>query len=322
MTPPSPAGGGAAGNGPASHGASGQVAAPIDDAASVARATARAGSPVTAQPKRRKLGLGFWFPAAWLSLMVAAAAGAPWLPLADPFEMDLLDLSARPGAEHWFGTDDLGRDMFSRAVHGARISLTVGLIAPLIAMTIGCALGITAGYFRGRWETYVQVYVDISLAFPGIVLLLLIVTYLGNSLLNITVALGILIVPGYTRVSRASTLTYTQREFVMAARALGAGHSRILLRQILPNVLWPVLAFSFVLIALVIVLEGVLSFLGLGVPHPAPSWGSMIADGRELLSEAPHVSFIPAGVMFLTVLSINLVGDTVRRLSDARQSVL
>ena len=312
MTAPSPAG----------HGASGQLAAPMVDAVSVAGATAGAESSAAAPSKRRRLGLGFWLPAVWLSLMVAAAASASWLPIADPFEMDLLDLSARPGADHWFGTDDLGRDMFARAVHGARISLTVGLIAPLIAMMIGCALGITAGYFRGRWETYVLVYVDISLAFPGIILLLLIVTYLGNSLLNITVALGILIVPGYTRVSRASTMSYTQREFVLAAQALGAGHGRILLRQILPNVMWPVLAFSFVLIALVIVLEGVLSFLGLGVPHPAPSWGSMISDGRELLSEAPHVSFIPAGVMFLTVLSINLVGDTIRRLSDARQSAL
>ena len=312
MTAPSPAG----------HGARGQLAAPMVDAVSVAGATAGAESSAAAPSKRRRLGLGFWLPAVWLSLMVAAAASASWLPIADPFEMDLLDLSARPGADHWFGTDDLGRDMFARAVHGARISLTVGLIAPLIAMTIGCALGITAGYFRGRWETYVLVYVDISLAFPGIILLLLIVTYLGNSLLNITVALGILIVPGYTRVSRASTMSYTQREFVLAAQALGAGHGRILLRQILPNVMWPVLAFSFVLIALVIVLEGVLSFLGLGVPHPAPSWGSMISDGRELLSEAPHVSFIPAGVMFLTVLSINLVGDTIRRLSDARQSAL
>ena len=146
-------------------GATGQVAVPLDDAASVAGAAAGAVIPAAAQPKPRRLGLGFWLPAAWLGLMVAAAASASWLPIADPFEMDLLDLSAQPGAEHWFGTDDLGRDMFSRAVYGARISLTVGLIAPLIAMTIGCVLGITAGYFRGRWETYVLVYVDISLAY-------------------------------------------------------------------------------------------------------------------------------------------------------------
>ncbi|MFQ5990270.1 MAG: ABC transporter permease [Candidatus Methylomirabilales bacterium] len=270
----------------------------------------------------RRLGLPFWLPAAWIAIVMVAALGAEWLRVQDPLEMDLLNQSGDPSAAHWFGTDDLGRDMFARAVYGARISLTVGFIAPLIALVIGCALGITAGYFRGRWESLVLMYVDISLAFPGIVLLLLLVTYLGNSLPNLTVALGILIVPAYTRVSRANTLTFTEREFVLAARSIGASHARILTREILPNVLLPVMAYSFVLVALIIVVEGVLSFLGLGVPHPAPSWGSMINDGRELLDESPHVSFIPMGVMFLTVLSFNMLGDVLRKFTDARESAL
>lgn len=145
---------------------------------------------------------------------------------------------------------------------------------------------------------------------------------LGNSLFNLTLALGVLIVPAYTRVARANTLTFAQRDFVMAARALGASHTRILPREILPNVLLPVFAYSFVLVALIIVLEGVLSFLGLGVPHPAPSWGSMINDGREHLSEAPHIAFIPAMVMFLTVFSFNLLGDILRKRIDTRSASL
>ena len=270
----------------------------------------------------RRLGWSFWAPATWIVITMIAAFGAELLQVQDPFEMDLLNQAGSPSAAHWFGTDDLGRDMFSRAVYGARISLTVGFLAPLIALVIGCTLGITAGYFRGRWEAAVMMYVDISLAFPGIVLLLLLVTYLGSSLENLMLALGILIVPAYTRVSRANTLTFVQREFVMAAQAIGASHLRILLRELLPNVLLPVIAYSFVLVALIIVLEGVLSFLGLGVPHPAPSWGGMINDGRELLDESPHVSFIPMGVMFLTVLSFNMLGDTLRKLTDVREGAL
>ena len=269
---------------------------------------------------RARLGWSFRLPAAWLAVVIFAALSAAVLPIQDPFTMDFLDQAGRPGAKHWFGTDDLGRDMFARAVHGARISLTVGFFAPLIALLIGTTLGVTAGYFRGRWESAVVMYADVSLAFPGIILLLLLVTYLGSGVLNLMLALAILLVPGYVRVARANTLTFAQRDFVVAARALGASHGRILAREILPNVLLPVLAYSFIIVAVVIVLEGVLSFLGLGVPHPAPSWGSMISDGRELLGEAPHVSFIPAVVMFLTVLSFNMLGDTLRKVLDTRES--
>ena len=263
-----------------------------------------------------------WLPAGWVAGIIFFGLTAPYLPIQDPNELDLLRQSIPPDAANWFGTDDLGRDMFSRSIHGARISLTVGFIAPLIALVIGCTLGITAGYFRGRWETAVSLYVNVSLAFPGIILLLLLVTTLGNSLFNLTTALGILTVPAYTRVSRASTLTFAERDFVMASRALGASHMRIIVREIMPNVLLPVVAYTFVLVALIIVLEGVLSFLALGVPHPAPSWGSMISEGREMLADAPHVSFIPAAVMFLTVLSFNLLGDTLRKRIDTRSAFL
>jgi peptide/nickel transport system permease protein len=270
--------------------------------------------------RRTQLGVGFWLPVCWLVIVIGAAVFATSLPIQHPLEMDFAFQASPPDAAHWFGTDDLGRDMFARAVHGARISLIVGFIGPMIAMILGTTLGITAGYFRGRWEAAVVMYADVSLAFPGIILLLLLVTYLGSSLFNVMLALGILFVPGFTRVARANTLTFAQRDFVTAAMALGASHTRILAREILPNVMMPILAYSFIIVALVIVLEGVLSFLGLGVPHPAPSWGSMINDGRELLGEAPHVSFIPAVIMFLTVLSFNMLGDALRKAMDTRES--
>ncbi|MCZ6646969.1 MAG: ABC transporter permease [SAR324 cluster bacterium] len=269
---------------------------------------------------RSRLGWAFWLPTIWLAVVLVAALGASWLPIHDPLAMDFLYQAGAPNGQYLFGTDDLGRDMFARVIHGARISLSVGFFAPLIALLIGTTLGVTAGYFRGRWELAVVMYADVSLAFPGIILLLLLVTYFGSGLLNLMVALGILLVPAYVRVARANTLTFAQRDFVTAARALGASHARILWREILPNVLLPVLAFSFIIVATVIVLEGVLSFLGLGVPHPTPSWGSMISDGRELLGEAPHVSFIPASVMFLTVLSFNMLGDSLRKALDTRES--
>lgn len=267
-----------------------------------------------------KMGWRFWLPAGWLMLVVLGALIVGYLPLADPNEMDLLSQGTPPDEAHWLGTDGMGRDVFTRVIYGARISLTVGLCAPLIAMILGTALGVSAGYFRGRWQSAVMMYADISLAFPGIILLLLLVTYLGQSLFNVTVALGILITPSYTRIARANTLSLVEREFITAARAMGAGHTRILLRQILPNVLLPVMAYTFVLVALVIVLEGVLSFLGLGVPAPAPSWGSMISEGRELLDQAPQLSMAPALVMFLTVLSFNILGDLLRKQFDTRES--
>ena len=164
--------------------------------------------------------------------------------------------------------------------------------------------------------------VDVLLAFPPLVFALAVTTYLGQSVLNITLVIGILGIPAFTRVARAVTLSLSEREFVTAARALGATHSRILLRELLPNVALPLLAFFLLGVAVTIVVEGALSFLGLGVPPPAPSWGSMIGEGRESLDIAPWLAFLPAGFMFLTVLSFNIVGDTLRALTDPRPGAL
>jgi len=276
---------------------------------------------VRAISRTRRLGPLFWAAIAWMSLVFAAAALAGLLPFS-PTDMDMLERRAPPSALHWLGNDGLGRDELARLIYGARVSLTVGLCAPIIGITVGGALGMLAGYFRGRFETLVVGSMDVLLAFPPLILALAVTAYLGQSILNLTFILGVLGIPAFMRVARAATLTLARREFVIAAQALGATHARILLRELLPNVILPLFAFFLLGVAVTIVVEGALSFLGLGVPPPVSSWGSMIGEGRESLEMAPRLAFIPAVTMFLTVLSFNLVGDTLRALTDPRQGAL
>ncbi len=275
-----------------------------------------------ARKKGRRLGMLFWVAIGWLTFVFAVAIFADVLPLPSPTDMDMLERRAPFSAEHWLGTDGLGRDELSRLIHGARISLVVGLCAPIIGLVVGGALGMLAGYFRGRFESSVVGTMDVLLAFPPLVLALAVTAYLGQSIFNLTLILGVLSVPAFMRVARAATLTLARREFVIAAQALGATHARILLRELLPNVLLPLLAFFLLGVAVIIVVEGSLSFLGLGVPPPISSWGSMIGEGRESLDVAPRLAFLPAAAMFLTVLSFNLVGDSLRALTDPRQGAL
>jgi peptide/nickel transport system permease protein len=277
---------------------------------------------VGSAPRTRKFGLLFWSAIGWMTLVFTLALLAPVLPLPSPTDMAMLERRAPVSAAHWLGTDGLGRDELSRVIYGARISLTVGLLAPMIGLTIGGALGLLAGYLRGRFDIFVVGCMDVVLAFPPLVLALAVTAYLGQSGLNLTCILGVLGIPAFMRVARASTLTLARREFVIAAQALGATHLRILFRELLPNVALPLAAFFLLLVAVTIVVEGALSFLGLGVPPPISSWGSMIGEGRESLEIAPRLAFIPALAMFLTVLSFNLVGDTLRALTDPRQGAL
>ena len=272
--------------------------------------------------RRRRLGPVFWAAAGWMLLVFAVSLFADLLPLPSPTDMDMLERRASFSAAHWLGTDGFGRDELARLIHGARVSLFVGLCAPVISLTIGGALGLLAGYFRGRFETLVVGSMDVLLAFPPLILALAITAYLGQSIPNLTIILGVLGIPAFMRVARAATLTLARREFVIAAEALGASHARILLRELLPNVVLPLLVYTLILVAVLIVGEGVLSFLGLGVPPPMASWGSMMSEGREQLDVAPHIAFIPAIVMFLTVLSFNLVGDTLRSMTDPRRAAL
>jgi peptide/nickel transport system permease protein len=276
-------------------------------------------SPVRA---RRRVGALFVCAVGWIALIALAAIFANLLPIASPTDMDLLGKRALPSAQHLLGNDQLGRDELSRLIYGGRISLTVGLLAPMIGITFGGTLGMLAGYFRGRLETLAVGAVDVLLAFPPLVFALAVTAYLGQSVFNITLVIGVLSIPAFTRVSRAVTLSLSEREFVTAARALGATHARILIRELLPNVALPLLAFFLLGVAVTIVVEGALSFLGLGVPPPAPSWGSMIGEGRESLDIAPWLAFLPAIFMFATVLAFNIVGDTLRALTDPRPGAL
>jgi peptide/nickel transport system permease protein len=272
--------------------------------------------------RRRRFGTLLWLALGWIALVFITAMFANLLPMPSPTDMDMLDRRATPSLMHWLGTDGLGRDELARLIFGAQISLTVGLCAPVIGITIGGCLGILAGYFRGRFESVVVGTMDVLLAFPPLVLALAVTAYLGQSIPNLTLVLGFLGIPAFMRVARAATLTLAQREFIVAAQALGASHARILLRELLPNVFLPLFAFFLLGVAITIVVEGALSFLGLGVPPPISSWGSMIGEGRESLEIAPRLAFIPAVTMFLTVLSFNLVGDTLRALTDPRQGAL
>ena len=245
--------------------------------------------------KRRRVGVLFLAAVGWIVLIGLAAALAGALPIASPTDMDMLARRAPPGAEHLLGTDQLGRDEFSRLIYGARISLTVGLLAPVIGVLIGGSLGMLAGYFRGRFESLTVGGVDVLLAFPPLVFALAVTAYSVSRCSTSPWSIGVLGIPAFTRVARAVTLSLSEREFVVAARALGATHARILLRELLPNVALPLLAFFLLGVAVTIVVEGALSFLGLGVPPPAPSWGSMIGEGRESLDIAPWLAFLPAG---------------------------
>jgi peptide/nickel transport system permease protein len=277
-----------------------------------------------ALPRRRRsvFGLGFWLALAWLGLISTLAASANLLPLADPARMDLMARRAAPSWEHPLGTDAFGRDLLSRIVFGARNSLAIGLIAPLVGVSAGGTLGVLAGYFRGPLEAITVGAGDVMLAFPPLILAMAVTAYLGQSVANLSAVLGLLTVPPAMRVARAATLAAAQREFVVAARALGARHTRILMRALVPQVIAPLAVLFLLAVAVIIVAEGALSFLGLGVPAPAPSWGGMIAEGSASLDIAPQIAFFPAGAMFLTVLAFNLLGDVLRGLTDPRRRTL
>jgi peptide/nickel transport system permease protein len=272
---------------------------------------------------RNRRTLSFWLSLAWLAGVVLAAAGAGWLPIPSPDQIDWSNLAAKPGAAgHLLGTDNMGRDIASRLLFGARVSLTVGFAAPCIGLALGALLGVLAGFYRGLTERAIIGLVDTLMAFPRLVFLLMALCIFGSSLAKLTLALGVVCIPSFARVARANTLRFAEREFVVAARAAGARDRAIILREILPNVAAPLLVYALLATGLVIIAEGSLGFLGLSVPSPTPSWGGMISEGRDVLDEAPHVCMIPTAVMFLTILSVNLIGDKLRGGADSRESRL
>lgn len=268
---------------------------------------------VAAPPRRRPGGWGLWVAVAVAAVVTFAAALAPALPLAGPDESNFSALLQGPSWAHPFGTDEQGRDLLSRVVWGARVSILVGVTAVAIALLIGSALGLAAGYLRGWLDRGVGVLVNSILAFPAIILLMLVMTIFGFTLANVAISIGIIAVPTFARLMRANTIRFITSDFVLAARSSGAGAMRIVLREILPNAIPPVLVYSFTVVGVAIVAEGSLAFLGLSVPPPTPTWGGIVAAGRPYLAESPHVVAAPSVVLFLTVLSFNQIGEALRR---------
>jgi len=269
----------------------------------------------------------FWIAVGWLVLVVFCAVFAGVFKklgmIPDPNHQDILNRLTPPGnGAGLLGTDDLGRDILSRLMYGARVSLIVSITAVVLGSSLGGTLGLTAGFFRGWYERIVMMGVDVMLAFPALVLLLALVAFMGQSLTIIALVVGVLAIPAYTRVARATTLAVAQREYVLAARAMGATNRRILFRELLPNVAVPVVGFGLVAIGIVIVAEGSLAFLGLSVKFPTATWGSMIAAGKIHIRDAPHLALLPSLAMFFTVLSVNYVGDQLRSRFDVRESAL
>jgi len=256
---------------------------------------------------------------ALLILFIVIALFAPLFAPYNPAAIDLNHRLASPEHAHWFGTDELGRDIFSRTLYGARLSLLVASSVVGCSLLLGLILGGLAGYYGGLLDTLLNVFVmNAFLALPGILLAIAFVAFLGPGLVNLILALSIGGWVGYARLVRAQVLAVREREFVEAARSLGAGDLRIFTRHILPNILQPVIVQSAIGMAGAVLAEATLSFLGLGVPPPAPSWGSMLNDARSHLFDAPHLVVFPAIAVMLCVLSFNFLGDALRDYLDPR----
>jgi peptide/nickel transport system permease protein len=277
------------------------------------------------QPTAKKpLGLFFWLAVGFVGLVAFGAIFANLLPLPNPTFQNYSAVNVGPSIHHLLGTDDLGRDLLSRVVYGARVSLVVGFAGVAIGMAVGGTAGLLSGYKGGFSDSVLNAVSFVILAFPAIVAVIAIVAFWGQSLLKITIIFGVGTIPVLFRVVRASTLSFANRDFVIAARTLGASTSRILFREILPNVAPVALTFGLINVAVIIVLEGSLAFLGLSVALPTPSWGNIIADGtaNNLIKTNPLIMLWPSLAMFLLLLSINLIGDRLRQRFDIREGLL
>jgi peptide/nickel transport system permease protein len=253
-----------------------------------------------------------------LAGFVVTAAAAPALAPHSPIEQDLGNNYAPPSLRHPLGTDDLGRDTLSRLVHGARISLVVSVSSVAIGLLAGTALGLLAGHYRGWVDRALMRVTDVLLAFPGILLAVVVVAILGKGLGNTIAAVALMAAPTFARIARGSALTIGETEFVAAARALGASDARIMLRHLLPNCFSPLLVQATLMLGTAILVASGLSFLGLGVQPPDPEWGAMLSKGRELIRTAPVSAVAPGAALTLLVLSVSLVGDGLRDALDPR----
>lgn len=253
-----------------------------------------------------------------VSLVILLALFAPVVTSVDPYTMNWIDSLQGPSRSHPMGTDELGRDLFSRVVYGARTSLTVAASAVVIATLIGTPIGIIAGYFEGWVDSLTMRIMDVIFAFPALLLALAITAFLGPNLRNATLALGIVYAPGFARIVRGPVLSAKHQEYVEASRVSGAGTSRILLRHILPNVISPLIVSATVTFSFALLAEAALSYLGLGAQPPEPSWGAMLSGGRRFMETVPSLAIFPGLAIMVTVLGSNLLGDALRDVLDPR----
>jgi peptide/nickel transport system permease protein len=274
---------------------------------------------------KKKLGLGFWLAVGWIVLIVLLAIFAPWLPLKDPNE-NFIDIQGKgrppygPSADHWLGSDQDARDMLS---YGARVSLVVGFSAVAFGFLVGGTVGLISGFVRGIFDKITSFIMLVLLSFPALILAILITSLMERSLWTIALTLGILSVAPVGRLARAASLVFAEREFVLAARTMGAKPSHIMLRELLPNVLIPMSALALLGTAIAIVAEGGLAFLGLSV-EKGSTWGKLILTGANSrqLEEAPWIAFVPIAALFLTVMALNFAGDRLRDYFDVRELAL
>ena len=255
-------------------------------------------------------------------VLVIFALFAPWIAPQDPAHIDLPTRLSRPSAAHWCGTDELGRDILSRLIYGSRISMLVGSCVVAVSLAVGLIVGSLAGYYGGRFDRFVNIVVmNAFLSFPGILLAIAFVAFRGPGIFNLVLALSLGGWVGYARLVRAQVLAAREREFVEAARALGASDLRVIVRHILPNIIQPVIVQAAIGMAGAILAEATMSFLGLGVPPPTASWGAMLNDGRAHLFDSPHLVIFPALAVMLAVLSFNFIGDGLRDFLDPRSRI-
>ncbi|WP_018181362.1 ABC transporter permease [Kaistia granuli] len=251
-----------------------------------------------------------------VGIVLFAAIFAPWVAPYSPFDLDVTQMLQGPSAAHWLGTDELGRDVLSRAIYAARISMQVALLAVSVGLVGGTLIGMTAAYFGGLVEQALMRAMDLLFSFPAILLAVVLMASLGTSVLNAMIAIGIVFIPGFSRLARASTQAVLRQQYIEAARSIGMSDARIIFREILPNIMAPLMVEAAVAFAYAVLLESALSFLGLGAQPPDPSWGNMLSTGRGFMAQAPWLSIVPGMAMFICVLGFNLLGDGLRDVTD------
>jgi peptide/nickel transport system permease protein len=251
-------------------------------------------------------------------IYIILAVLAPLISPYDPYEIDLVNKLQPPSADHIMGTDDKGRDIFSRILYGSQLSLAVGFVSVFIGALFGIVLGIISGYYGGWVDTIIMRFIDVLLAFPGLLLALAIVSALGPSLINVMIAVGVFSIPTFARIVRGSTLSVKKMEYIDAIRVLGASDLKIIFVHILPNIMSPIIVQGTLRLATSILSVAGLSFLGMGAQPPTPEWGAMLSDGRDFLFTAPHIALFPGIAIALIVLGFNLFGDGLRDALDPR----